>query len=178
MENNGIIKAAIEHVSKAIAFDNEQKFEEAFNSYKLALDHFTTGLKYEKNETRKKLIMERLEGYMKRAEELRDYLNKQAELGSGGGKGSVGGMAGTKKPGDEDEDQDTEKKKLRGALSGAIVTEKPNVLWTDVAGLEVAKDSLKEVSVNGSEGSGSFANVLLFFCNILLSMTRTMVARF
>lgn len=146
MENN-IIQNAIDYVSKAIAADNEQNFEEAFKFYKLALNHFTTGLKYEKNETRKQLIMERVEGYMKRAEELRDYLNKQSELGSGSGKGDVGGLSGTKKPGEEDEDQDTEKKKLRGALSGAIVTEKPNVLWTDVAGLEVAKDSLKETVI-------------------------------
>lgn len=31
---------------------------------------------------------------------------------------------------------------MQGALAGAIVTEKPNVKWTDVAGLEAAKESL------------------------------------
>ncbi len=80
---------------------------------------------------------------MKRAEELRDYVNKQNELG----KSSSGGT-GMKKKGDGDsggDDADEEKKKLRGALSGAIVTEKPDVKWDDVAGLENAKDSLKEV---------------------------------
>lgn len=45
----------------------------------------------------------------------------------------------------DDDDADAEKKKLRGALSGAIVTEKPDIKWDDVAGLENAKDSLKEV---------------------------------
>ena len=45
----------------------------------------------------------------------------------------------------EEDDADAEKKKLRGALSGAIVTEKPDIKWEDVAGLENAKDSLKEV---------------------------------
>ncbi len=77
---------------------------------------------------------------MKRAEELRDYVNKQNELG----KSSSGGT-GTKKKGDGEDDADEEKSKLRGALSGAIVTEKPDVKWEDVAGLEGAKDSLKEV---------------------------------
>ena len=77
---------------------------------------------------------------MKRAEELRDYVNKQNELG----KSSSGGT-GMKKKGDGDDDADDEKSKLRGALSGAIVTEKPDVKWDDVAGLEGAKDSLKEV---------------------------------
>jgi SpoVK/Ycf46/Vps4 family AAA+-type ATPase len=97
----------------------------------------------EKNAARKKLILERVEGYMKRAEELRDYVNKQNELG----KNSKGGT-GTKKKGEDGEDDaDEEKAKLRGALSGAIVTEKPDVKWDDVAGLEGAKDSLKEVCV-------------------------------
>ena len=78
---------------------------------------------------------------MKRAEELRDYVNKQNELG----KSSSGGTGMKKKGEDGDDDADAEKSKLRGALSGAIVTEKPDVKWDDVAGLEGAKDSLKEV---------------------------------
>ena len=35
-----------------------------------------------------------------------------------------------------------EEEKLQEALSSAIVKEKPNVKWTDVAGLEQAKASL------------------------------------
>merc|ERR1712161_19016 len=44
-------------------------------------------------------------------------------------------------------DHDTEKTKLRGALAGAIVSEKPNVSWNDVIGLENAKHSLKETVI-------------------------------
>jgi vacuolar protein-sorting-associated protein 4 len=36
---------------------------------------------------------------------------------------------------------------LEGELEGAIVSEKPNVRWSDVAGLEVAKESLREAVV-------------------------------
>lgn len=36
---------------------------------------------------------------------------------------------------------------MRGNLSSAIVTEKPNVKWEDVAGLENAKASLKEAII-------------------------------
>jgi vacuolar protein-sorting-associated protein 4 len=139
MENK-FIPDAIDIVSKAITADNEGEYEKALNLYRDALSRFTMGLKYEKNEARKKLILERVEGYMKRAEELRDYVNKQNEVGS---KGSGG--TGTKKKGDPEDDVDDEKNKMRGALSGAIVTEKPNIKWEDVAGLEQAKDSLKEV---------------------------------
>ena len=46
--------------------------------------------------------------------------------------------------GDKDDDDNA---KLQGALSSAIVTEKPNVKWTDVAGLETAKEGLKEAVI-------------------------------
>ena len=141
MENK-FIPDAIEIVSKAITADNDGEYEKALGLYRDALGRFTMGLKYEKNDTRKKLILERVEGYMKRAEELRDYVNKQNEVGKNGGGGT-----GTKKKGDGEDDANEEKAKLRGALSGAIVTEKPDIKWEDVAGLEQAKESLKEVRI-------------------------------
>lgn len=141
MENK-FIPDAIDIISKAIEADNAGEFEKALSLYRDALGRFTIGLKYEKNETRKKMVLERVEGYMKRAEELRDYIAKQNELDKNGG----GGGSATRSKEDGEEGEDVEKKKLRGALQGAIVTEKPNVKWDDVAGLEAAKDSLKEVS--------------------------------
>lgn len=40
-----------------------------------------------------------------------------------------------------------ETSKLKSALEEAIVTEKPNVKWTDIAGLVKAKESLKEAVI-------------------------------
>ena len=40
-----------------------------------------------------------------------------------------------------------EEDKFKNALSEAIVTEKPNVKWDDVAGLEQAKKSLQEAVI-------------------------------
>lgn len=48
---------------------------------------------------------------------------------------------------DEEDAIDPENKKLRGALAGAILTEKPNIRWEDVAGLEGAKEALKEAVI-------------------------------
>lgn len=148
MVESSMIQQGIEIVQKAIAADGENDYEKALGYYRDALARFTLGLKYEKNEARKKLILERVEGYMLRAEELSDYLKKQAELDKNGGNGGGGGLTKSKGDGDGKEDEiDAEKKKLRGALSGAIVTEKPNVHWDDVAGLENAKESLKETVI-------------------------------
>mmetsp|Transcript_6498 Transcript_6498/g.16051 ORF Transcript_6498/g.16051 Transcript_6498/m.16051 type:complete len:448 (+) Transcript_6498:275-1618(+) len=139
---NSFIPQAIEIVGKAIEADNAGEYEKALGLYRDSLGRFTMGLKYEKNEARKKLVLERVEGYMKRAEELRDYITKQNELD----KNSKGGSA-TAKKGDKEEDNDTEKAKLRGALAGAIVQENPDISWDDVIGLDNAKDSLKETVI-------------------------------
>lgn len=48
--------------------------------------------------------------------------------------------------GDSDDD-DPEKKKMQSKLSDAIVVEKPNIKWSDVAGLEAAKEALKEAVI-------------------------------
>ena len=48
--------------------------------------------------------------------------------------------------GDSDDD-DPEKKKKQSKLSDAIVVEKPNIKWSDVAGLEAAKEALKEAVI-------------------------------
>ena len=44
-------------------------------------------------------------------------------------------------------EENKEEDKLKEALSAAIVQEKPNVKWSDVAGLEQAKESLKEAVI-------------------------------
>jgi len=48
---------------------------------------------------------------------------------------------------DDDDETDPDAKKLRGALAGAILTDKPNIKWEDVAGLEKAKEALKEAVI-------------------------------
>ena len=48
---------------------------------------------------------------------------------------------------DSDSGEDPEKKKMMTKLEGAIVMEKPNINWNDVAGLELAKESLKEAVI-------------------------------
>ena len=58
-----------------------------------------------------------------------------------------GGAAATKKKPKGGDEEDDEEAKLAGALAQAIVTEKPNVKWSDVSGLEGAKEGLKEAVI-------------------------------
>ena len=53
----------------------------------------------------------------------------------------MGGGGGGKGKGDNEND------KMVGAMSDAIVTDKPNVKWEDISGLENAKNALKEAVI-------------------------------
>ena len=122
----------------AIEKDQLQEYDVAYQHYQAALDLFMTGLKYEQNPSTKEVVLQRVEGYMKRAEQLKEMLDKRAEAPPRKASVAAGGDAAT---------DDGETTKLRGALSGAIVQEKPNIKWSDVAGLEGAKEALKEAVI-------------------------------
>ena len=152
--DNSFIPQAIELVQQAIKADNEQDYANALSLYKRSLEYFMTGLKYENNPTKHAMVMERVGGYMKRAEELKVFIDQKNGVRGGtdgpsksSGKGGAGATGTKDKDKEKDEAPDAETQKLRGALSGAIVSEKPNVKWSDVAGLEGAKESLKETVI-------------------------------
>ncbi|CAG8442795.1 1829_t:CDS:2 [Diversispora eburnea] len=127
---------AIEIVKKATEEDNNRNYEQAYKYYSNALDYFMTAIKYEKNEGSKETIRKKFTEYLDRAEKLKKYLNEEEEKRQ---RKAIGAN-------DEDE-TDPDIKKLRSALSTAILREKPNVRWDDVAGLEVAKEALKEAVI-------------------------------
>eukprot|EP01029_Cantina_marsupialis_P024909 TRINITY_DN651_c0_g1_i1.p1 TRINITY_DN651_c0_g1~~TRINITY_DN651_c0_g1_i1.p1 ORF type:complete len:456 (+),score=207.02 TRINITY_DN651_c0_g1_i1:75-1442(+) len=145
------IPKGIEVVQQAIAADKGEKYEEALTLYKRSLEYFMTGLKYEKNKTVRDQICKRVEGYMHRAEELKKIIDGNARkpvAAAAAPKKGKGGSGGGKDGGDDEgEDDDPEKSKLRGSLAQAIVATKPNVKWDDVAGLEGAKEALKEAVI-------------------------------
>jgi vacuolar protein-sorting-associated protein 4 len=142
--SNTFIPQAVEIVKQAIEADSAGEYEKSLPLYRRALEYFMMGLKYEQNPAAKKTILERVDGYMKRAEDLKNVLeNQNASQPKGGG---AAGSA-TKNKQDSDGKDDEEKSKMRGALSSAIISEKPNVAWDDVAGLEGAKDALKEAVI-------------------------------
>ena len=89
------------------------------------------------------MILKRVEGYMKRAEDLKDVVNQQRQ----------GPTKAARSFDKEQGEPDNEQSKLQEHQSSAIVTDKPNVKWDDVAGLEGAKELSKKRS--SSRGSRS-----------------------
>ena len=84
--------------------------------------------------------------YLKRAEEISKFLHNEEPAQpvlSGGVK-----QQARKKAGEEGKGQDDDANAgLKKSLESAIVTEKPNVKWTDVAGLATAKQILQEAVI-------------------------------
>ena len=82
--------------------------------------------------------------YLDRAEKLKEYIAQN----DGRKKPVKDGEGSSKKEGSKDDDSDDEAaKKMSDKMKGAIVVEKPNVSWDDVAGLEGAKAALKEAVI-------------------------------
>ncbi|KAF2084504.1 vacuolar protein sorting-associated protein 4 [Saccharata proteae CBS 121410] len=148
MSRSNFLTRAIDTVKGAIEKDTNGEYEAAYQQYYQALELFMLALRWEDNPKFKVMIRTKVAEYMERAEKLKNHLAEQdkgdrkkpAAMGSNG-KASGGGKDG----GGDEEDADS--KKLRGALAGAILSEKPNIRWEDVAGLEGAKEALKEAVI-------------------------------
>ncbi|KAK4132695.1 AAA-domain-containing protein [Trichocladium antarcticum] len=151
MSNTDFLDRAIKQVRTAIDADNAAQYDKAYQLYYQSLELFMLALKWEKNPKIKEMIRAKTGEYMERAEKLKAHLSdaeakrkKPGMLGANGastpgtGKGKEAGEDGAAEPLDEDS------KKLRNALAGAILQERPNVSWDDVAGLDRAKEALKE----------------------------------
>ncbi|KAF1984042.1 AAA-domain-containing protein [Aulographum hederae CBS 113979] len=150
MSNTDFLGRAIDVVKKAIECDTAGEYEKAYQQYYQALELFMLALKWEKNAKSKEMIRAKAGEYMERAEKLKTHLaendkGNRKKPSAVGANGKVSGGSG--KGGDDDDEQDPESKKLRGALAGAILSEKPNIKWEDVAGLEQAKEALKEAVI-------------------------------
>ena len=146
-----IREKAINLVREAVEKDKGADYPAAFKLYMSALDHFTVYLKYEKNPMMHQTIKAKFTEYLERAEELKKLIDAEATNRANPvnspdsalrAKPKGGGGGGGGKGGDEDE-----ARKMQSALGSAIVTEKPNVKWDDVAGLTAAKDALKEAVI-------------------------------
>lgn len=149
MSNSNFLDRAIATVKKAVESDTAGEYEKAYQQYSQGVELFLLVIKYEKNPKQKEMLRNKTKEYLDRAEKLRDHLasqdagnkKKPSALGTNGKSSGTGGQ------GKDDDEEDADSKKLRGALSGAILSDKPNIKWEDVAGLDQAKEALKEAVI-------------------------------
>ena len=117
------------YCDKAAGFLKEEKYEEALRFYGKAKVSLENLIKFDENKYNKPVYEDKKKELEKKIEELQKKKKKVAAKEGGGS-------------GENDEDQ-----ALKDQLSGCLVTELPNVSWDDVAGLENAKQALKEAVI-------------------------------
>uniref|UniRef100_A0A6G1SHA7 vesicle-fusing ATPase n=1 Tax=Aceria tosichella TaxID=561515 RepID=A0A6G1SHA7_9ACAR len=138
---------AIALAKQATEADREGNYEAAIGLYMNSVEHFLHANKYElADKATKDKIRSKTREYLSRAEEIKATLKKKPAKPVKATDGKTNRDEDGDEKDDED-DEDKETKKLMAQVSGAIMTEKPNVRWSDVAGLENAKNSLNEAVI-------------------------------
>lgn len=148
MASTSTLQKAIDLVTKATEEDKNKNYGEALRLYESAVEYFLHAMKYEvPNERSKESIRAKCKQYLDRAEKLKDYIEKTKDKKKPVKAGEGNSGKKNSKDSDSDDDSDPAKKKMEAKMGGAIVAEKPNVRWDDVAGLEGAKAALKEAVI-------------------------------
>ncbi len=124
----GLIDHARQFAQQAYNFDKEKNYSEAIPYYLDAAEALMKAIRFERNPQVAQSLKKKAEMYLARAKELKGLLEKRKEKRSTAGS-------------DEDDD------KLSSAISDIIVTEKPSIKLEDIAGLEIAKQTLREAIV-------------------------------
>ncbi|PAV82643.1 hypothetical protein WR25_10335 [Diploscapter pachys] len=130
------LQKGIEIMDTAVEADSNGNYQDALRLYEQAVEYFLRATRYEaQNEEQKEVIRTKCIKYIDRADQIKKYLEDAKNKK----------LAKENKTGDESDDDN--KKKLQDKLSGAIMIERPNIKWSDIAGLETAKEALEEAVI-------------------------------
>ena len=127
MDLNNIRNDIKDLAAKAVKFDKLEKYDEAQEYYTKAAEKLQLLIKYDESPYNKDVYLKKAKEYCERAKVLKEAKGKPEKT--------------------KEEKADEETKKLQEQLSNCLVTETPNVKWEDVAGLEKAKEALKEAVI-------------------------------
>lgn len=122
-KGSDIMNKGVDFILEAQKLEKENKNEEAIQKYQLGVNYLKHELKYSKNNIFKTSLSSKIDEYEKHIETLKEKKDPmKEELGN-------------------------EKNKQKIALEENVLTEKPNVKWEEVIGLEQAKEALQEAVI-------------------------------
>ncbi|CAA9989571.1 vacuolar protein sorting-associated protein 4, putative [Plasmodium knowlesi strain H] len=135
MDSEETINQAVKLAKDAVIEDEKKNYKSALNLYIQSLQYFNFFCKYEKNSNIRDLILKKMEIYMTRAEILKELINKKESMET---KEKVGGGGAS---------TEESKENMKKQIKEFILNKDKNVKWSDVCGLETAKEVLKEAII-------------------------------
>ena len=136
---------AVQEAQAAVELDENGHYRKALNKYQRAAEILIQFVKYNKNPIMVRKCHDQIEQYLDRANVLRVHLS-----GPRVKRGRPSSRPIEPKEGETKEDEgqySAEEQEIIDSISGTILTESPDVKWTDIAGLEVSKQALREAIV-------------------------------
>lgn len=117
-----LTRRAIEFARVAVVLDTEKRYPEARAAYEVAIKHLLLAIKHEKVVATKAMLQKKTAEYLSRAELLKKSLAEPVPAAS----------------------TEIDAGRLE---SSVVLVETPSVAWTDVVGLDRAKQALKEAAI-------------------------------
>jgi len=130
---------AVKEAKEAVAYDGRGQYRQAINKYQRAAESLIQFIKYNNNQIMINKCKRQIEEYLDRAKLLKAHLSGSRPMKSTAKKD-------IKETGGEEEISD-EEQEILDMISGTILTESPNVKWSDIAGLKSSKQVLREAIV-------------------------------
>lgn len=159
---------AINYAKQAIEAESNENWEEAFKLFIKAIEKLNILTKSDQNKYNQDTYKQKAKEYYEKATLIKQNIGKpptvkqnnqqSSQVNQPSSSNIVNNSKENKENKDKDKPKDMKKtnsnskededsKKIQDSLSSCIVAEKPNVSWDDVAGLEKAKEALKEAVI-------------------------------
>ncbi len=136
---------AVQEAQTAVELDENGHYRKALNKYQRAAEILIQFVKYNKNPIMVRKCHDQIEQYLDRANVLKAHLS-----GPKARRGRPSASPSESKDGEPKADEglySAEEQEIIDSISGTILTESPDVKWTDIAGLEGSKQALREAIV-------------------------------
>jgi len=142
-----LYKFAVEEAKQAVILDREGKYQQAINKYLRAAEILVQYMTFSTNPEMRKLCQKNSENYIQRAKILKSHISGHRLRRASPSPTKSSDVPTDDKIKSEGGEFSEEEQEMIDMISGTIVTESPDIRWTQIAGLENCKQALREAIV-------------------------------
>jgi vacuolar protein-sorting-associated protein 4 len=163
----GMLDQAIPLISQAKVADEKGCDAEALELYRKGLQYLHLAYKYSSHPIMAETIRAKLTTYLQRAEDLKVRLDQQAASAASSGSATASAVPDGRQ-GRAPDDRKSEDAEMEESLKQSMQTQRPDIRWSDVAGLENTKLLLEEAITMPSSFPNLFTGTRTAWTGVLL----------